>query len=254
MLDKLFKTLRKKMSKGWHRGGYRDVPVHIGFGRNWASEEIERANPEYMNFGNGIWADTAVSASSTGGTSTKQIRPEKKEVKPKDVMNELNEEKPNLDLNNLDAKIKAMKKRRDFMKEDIGTIANEEENAISWLEARKKAVKKKIINKFDWPVTTPEKIAALLSKYKLRKASFAQYSLAVPEEAIDEMEKYSLLCEEVTDDKPEFILIIPDTKEFEEKKRDPIVVATSPFGRFLHVIGAWDKEVAIMHELYFEKK
>lgn len=248
MLDKLFKKLRKVKLFGWYRGGDYPVPNWGGRGRRWVDEELSIAR-----WGNtyGGPMTTTESLGSMGGTQQKD---ERKEVKPVEVFNELTAEKPNLDMSNLDEKIKAMKKRADFMTDELGIPANEEKNVISWLEARRKAVKAKLVDKFVWPVTTTDRIADLLKKYKLQQTTFMQYSLAVPNEAIDEMEKYVELCRKVTKDEPEFVLIIEDTPVQKTKHRDPIIVATSPFGKFLHVIGAWDKEVEIMHELYFKLK
>lgn len=248
MFDKLFKKLRKSSLCGWHRGGMYNEPVLVGGnrGRRWIREELSIARFGAVNRFNAIGVYDK--------SPDSPAKDERKEVKPVEVFKELTSDRPNLDFTNLDAKIKAMKKRIDFMKEDIGVIANEESNVLSWLESRKRSLKGKLWEEFVWPVTTVEKVADLLKKYKLIETTFNEYSLAVPNEAVDEMEKYVTLCKKVTEDKPEFILIVADTPEAKVNHRDPIIVATSPFGKFLHVLGAWDKEVEIMHELYFKNK
>ena len=249
MLTELFKKIKKLAKPKWQRGGF-EMPAQVGWGRRrWVREELNSIR--YQSFGS-QFIDSV--GTSTAETSSMIKTDERKELKPIEVFKELTAEKPNLDLSNLESKIKAIKKRIDFMKDDLGAAAIEEQNVLSWLEARKKGVKAKIMSQFDWPVTTTEKLSDLLKKYKLTETTFNEYSLAVPQEAIDEMEKYVNLCRKVTKDEPEFILVIEDTPVQKTKHRDPIVLATSPFGKFLHVLGAWDKEVEIMHELYFKGK
>jgi hypothetical protein len=253
MLSELFKKLRKTKLFGWHRAGL-EMPMAWDGGRTrrWVDEELN--NLHFRSFSNEWQIYGNATATETVTAKPGQMTDERKAAKPAEVFKELTADKPNLDLTNLDQKIKAIKKRIDFMVDELGAAAAEEKNVLSWLEARKKGIKTKVMAEFVWPVTTTEKLADLLKKYKLSKTTFNQYSLSVPAEAIDEMEKYSKLCDKVTKDDPEFILIVPDTPEEKVKHRDPIVLATSPFGKFLHVLGAWDKEVEIMHELYFEMK
>lgn len=254
-MKNLFKKLRKQINHKWRRGGQRTQwwePM-VGGSSNagrWAHEEID--HEMYQNF---FPMATMVGDVEPGmEKSVKEKADARIEKKPREVFEELTAETPNLDLTDLPAKIKAMQKRVDFMTDDLGLHATEEKNVLGWLKAREQGLKKGIMKEFDWPVTTTKKVATLLKKYKLAKSSLSQYSLAVPEEAIEEMEKYVALHKKVVEGNPEFILIVPDTPEFKQKKRDPILLATSPFGKFLHVLGAWDKEVEIMHELYFENK
>jgi len=45
--------------------------------------------------------------------------------------------------------------------------------------------------------------------------------------------------------------IIANKKDFEktDKRRDPILLAQSPFGHFWQILGAWDEECLIIEEL-----
>ena len=45
--------------------------------------------------------------------------------------------------------------------------------------------------------------------------------------------------------------IIADKKDFERtsQRRDPILLAQSPFGHFWQILGAWDKEMILIEEL-----
>ena len=35
-----------------------------------------------------------------------------------------------------------------------------------------------------------------------------------------------------------------------EQRKDPIVLATSPLGNYYYVLGAWEKEIAILDKLF----
>ncbi len=214
---------------------------------SWAWEELQDAGRN----GNEFMAITAEGV----GTKYKKPKDIRKEAKPKDVVNELNAEKPNLDFSNLDERIAAIKKRIHFMESDMGLDAAEERIALSWLEARQKAVKQNLVDDFKWAVTTGDKVKALMSKYKLEKGNITNYHLAIPNEAIDEMEKYVKMYKKVSKEKCEMFIIADEvTARKAYRSRDPIIIATSPFGKFFHIIGAWDKEVEILHELFIKNK
>lgn len=224
MFKDLIKKLRKKQVLGWRS--------------SWASGGFISIND---------FSDS--SSLIVDGVAVGQKKEDKrKEVKPKDVVKEIYGKDPDLDFTNLDEKIKAIKKRRDFIVDDLGLVAEEENQALVWLMARKKGAK--LSKEFVWPVTTQETVNQLLTKYKLTQATINQYHLALPEEAVDEMEKFTKLWKKVTKAKPEFVIIADIIKE-KTKRRDPILLVTSPFGAYFFVLGAWDKEVEIMHELFF---
>ena len=84
-------------------------------------------------------------------------------------------------------------------------------------------------------------------------------------EAIDELEKFMKEYEKVSPGtKPVLKLIIDDIPEKApdgkvkgdsiERKKDPILLASSPFGRFFYILGAWDKEVEIVDDLIYHGK
>lgn len=229
MFKNLIKKLRKKQIFGWRPAWFEGGFISV-------AEQFEGSTASLVVDG----------VEFSGGSKKKEDK--RKEVKPKDVMNELAGKSPDLDFTNLKEKIKAIKKRRDFIVDDLGLRAEEENQALIWLTARKKGAK--LLEKFIWPVTTQEKVNQLLSKYKLTRATINQYHLALPEEAIDEMEKFVSLWKKVTKAKPEFVILADIVKE-KTKRRDPILLASSPFGAYFFVLGAWDKEVQIMHELFF---
>jgi len=85
---------------------------------------------------------------------------------------------------------------------------------------------------------------------------FSSYSKNIPMEAIDELEKFLKEYTKVTDekDKPILRLIIDDVPESKERKKDPILLASSPFGRYYYILGAWDKHVEIVDDLIYHGK
>jgi hypothetical protein len=170
------------------------------------------------------------------------------EVKPKDVVGELNStDEIKINFENLEAKIKVIKKRYKFMKEDMQLAARDEEMAIKYLEAALRY--RKMGGKgFAWEVTTQKKIDELRSKYKVTVGSLGSYHRTVPQEAVDEMEKYLKIFRKVTNgEEPDVKLIVDDIVE---RPLDPIIIAGSPFGPWFYVLGAWDKEIEIMGELF----
>ena len=213
ILERFLKKLRKKSKRLYRTGWDNQGEIHV----------------------------ESIGTLGSFGSSSKDKR---KEVKPKAVMKELLGEKAKIDLTNLDQKIKVIKKRAEFMEDEIEIGASDERKVLSWLNARKKYPRNATL--FCWKTTTQTKIDTLLSKYQLALGSISFYKRCIPEEAIDEMEKFTKACRKVTNTHPE-IKIIADK---DETKKDPIVLGVSPFGNFFYVLGAWDKEVEIMDELY----
>lgn len=72
----------------------------------------------------------------------------------------------------------------------------------------------------------------------------------LPKEAVDAMHRYTKATEDVTGKRPVFYLISEKKEERKvQRKRDPILLAQSPFGFFWQILGAWDKEVVLLEEL-----
>lgn len=187
--------------------------------------------------------------SNKGENTDKRI-----EAKPKDVVEEVlcKTDEVKLDFSNLKEKIKAVEKRRDFMKKDLQIPTGDEDQALGYLQARlilSKHKDAKIL--FPWNITTGEKINELCKKYKVTVAELSSYKRCVPQEALDVMEKY-LKAHRIVSNKEPLIQLIVDVGG-QEQKKDPIVYATSPFGNYYYVLGAWDKEIEILDELMLWK-
>lgn len=183
-------------------------------------------------------------------SSDKQVVDPRIAKKPLEVFEEILSEGPQIDLSNLDEKIAMVKERGDLLKRHLGREAIDEKLALGYLQARKKLVNNK--KEFTWLITTDEKVKALCEKYQLRVVGFSGYCKNVPTEGLKEMENYIKAWEKVRYDEPEFSLIIDDGGE--EEKKDPILLVTSPFGRWYYVLGAWDKEILYVDDIIYHAK
>lgn len=203
-----------------------------------------------------LWSQT-ISWSSDDSSSRKK-KPKDKRIakKPVDVYKELLTEMPKMDLVDLDNQISIVK-RRVRMLEELGSPISDEHEALGFLQARKLLLKYK--SEFKWQAATFEAVRNLCKKYKVVEVDFNGYYKTIPMEAIDELEKFMKAYTRVRKDKPVLKLIIDDApapgeKVSAERKKDPILLASSPFGRWWFVLGAWDKEVAIVDDLIYNGK
>ena len=118
------------------------------------------------------------------------------------------------------------------------------------LENRKKY--KEFQDFFDqYAYTTIEKVNDLITTHDyLKLGKSDQFVADLPKEAIDEMKKYEDNTKKLCDKKPIFY-IIADKKDFQktDQRRDPILLAQSPFGHVWQILGAWDKEMVLLNEL-----
>lgn len=71
-----------------------------------------------------------------------------------------------------------------------------------------------------------------------------------PKEAINAMKEYNQMCIEICNKTTNFY-VIADEDDFKKKnkRRDPILLAQSPFGLFWQVLGAWDEEMVYLADL-----
>ena len=103
----------------------------------------------------------------------------------------------------------------------------------------------------NYAYTSTVKIDELVKKHDYLKIGKVEQFLAdMPKEAVDEMKDYTANTKKLCNKKPIFY-IIADKKDFEKssQRRDPILLAQSPFGHFWQIIGAWDKEMMFLEEL-----
>ena len=168
--------------------------------------------------------------------------------KPVEIYEQIISETPKINLNNLDGQIKLVKERMKVLEQHTRNVdLKHEKIAISYLKARKKYLKYK--DEFKWAITNQDMIDKLCKKYKVKKVSFGDYYRNIPKEGVDEIKKFGEALQNVSNNDPLFELIIDEGGK--EEKKDPILLATSPFGNWYYILGAWDKEVAIVDKLIY---
>ncbi|KKK55457.1 hypothetical protein LCGC14_3074350 [marine sediment metagenome] len=217
------------------------------FRSGWSSQSEEV--PNVSGATSAYWS-AANSDGAMNEMDKKDLKDEREDKKPIDVYKEIFSEEPKMDLYDLKQQIKIVKRRRDFLKYELEQQYTDEEEALRFLEARSRYVKYKDL--FRWQVTNQAKIDQLCKKYKVRMVDFAGYYKTAPMEAIDELEKFIKAYEKIRKDKPVIKLIIDDGGK--ETRKDPILLTTSPFGKWYYVLGAWDKEVEIIDDLIYKGK
>lgn len=109
-------------------------------------------------------------------------------------------------------------------------------------------------NEFDfsqWPYTTNEAISAVLNTYKHLEAENCTTMIPdLPKDAIKQIKAYEKLVLDLCGRKTHYYLIKEKAKRSDvARRRDPILIAQSPFGFFWQILGAWDKEVVFLDEL-----
>jgi len=176
------------------------------------------------------------------------VKPDnRQEIKPITIMNELETIPTPFTCENLDKKISVLKDKTKLVNQ---RYAKEQLKGLTKrLENRKKYKKYfKFYNQF--PNTTDDKIDKLLEKYKLVMKESHIFVPVFPDDAIQIMKEYKGVTEKVCGEKPVFY-VIAEHKDFvkKEEKLDPILLVQSPFGFFWQILGAWDKEILLLHEL-----
>lgn len=192
---------------------------------------------------------------------------ERKFVEPKAVFEEVKRKAPDISFENLDEKIKVVSERINIMKEHVDeSHLRDEHMALFFLKNRRTYLKTMKKDPMNWATTTREAIDDLCKRYKLKSVALKQFYTLVPKEGIQEMERFTRAYKAITGDVPIFELIIKDAVEAKKpeekaeaakqkkKDRDPILLANSPFGNFLFVLGAWDDEVEVVDEIIYGLK
>lgn len=171
--------------------------------------------------------------------------------KPVEIFEQIISEEPKINLENLDGQIKLVKERMKVLEQHTrGVDLKHEKIAIDYLKSRKKYEKYKDL--FKWSITNKDMIDKLCKKYKVKKVSFNNFYRNIPKEGVDEIKKFGEAFQNVSNNDPLFELIIDEGGK--ETKKDPILLATSPFGNWYYILGAWDKEVEIVDDLIYKGK
>lgn len=176
-------------------------------------------------------------------------------VKPKDVLMELERVPTQWSLQGIDEKIALLRDKLSLIRENY-QAKRDVTLLLLMLQNRKKYYDKAKDGQIFWQyfakydITNEEKINKLLTKYNLVMEKSDIFIPEFPADAIAAMKEFSEKCKELCDKEPRFYVIA--TKESFKKnyeKRDPILLAQSPFGYYFHILGAWDEEMLYLPEL-----
>ena len=200
----------------------------------------------------GSW-NTATTGIIIGGdgsidSTAKENKPTQKIViKPIDVLNELEVIPTPFSLELLDEKISVLKDKeklinQSYAKREITALIERLENRKKYPEVRE------FFDSFQ--NTNEEKIDKLLGKYALVMKESDIFIPEFPDDAIAIMKAYTEKVEAICGKKPVYY-VIAEEKDFRKayEKRDPILLAQSPFGFYYQILGAWDKEMLLLGEL-----
>lgn len=217
----------------------------------------------FKNYGRQIYSDLELSTVTMdvppSPLKKKRGRPAKKETSPtpKEVytLKMLNEEgfQINTDPAYIDKQIDSFKERLSLLKAakyDMANGVQETASILLRMENRKKYAQFSTFFE-QYPYTTNKKILELLKKYTHLKIDTSDTFVPdFPQEAIDNMKKYKEEVQKLSGKFPMFY-VIAEKKDFQktENRRDPILLAQSPFGHFWQILGAWDKEMLLLDEL-----
>jgi len=103
----------------------------------------------------------------------------------------------------------------------------------------------------EYPHTSTARINDIVKAHdNLRFKNASEFIPDMPDEAVEAMQRYKEMCLALCSKEPIFY-VIADKKDFGEKdrRRDPILLAQSPFGFFWQILGAWDEEMIYLGDL-----
>lgn len=183
----------------------------------------------------------------TGMDSASSSEPAKIKIKPIDVLGELETVPTPFSLALIDEKIGILNEKAKLIVQHYAK--REVEALVQRLENRKKYPEHKSFFE-GYQNTTDEKIDIILRKYDLVMKTSDIFVPEFPDDAIQAMKIYTEKMQQICDKKPVFY-VIAEAKDFKKayEKRDPILLAQSPFGFYWQILGAWDKEMLILSEL-----
>lgn len=196
--------------------------------------------------------------SKTAKSQEKKPAPaQRKELTPKEVfqLKTLNDDAFVLKTGDeyVDEQISVFKDKLGMIKEaeydmDRGTV--EIASMLMRMENRKKY---KEFGAFyeQYPYTTTAKMLELVKAHDYLKLGQVEQFLAdMPKEAMETMKGYTAHTKAMCGKEPVYY-IIANKKDFQksEKRRDPILLAQSPFGHVWQILGAWDEEMLFLDEL-----
>lgn len=90
-------------------------------------------------------------------------------------------------------------------------------------------------------------IENFIAKELHKLSKIEQFIADLPSDAMQVMKEYTDNTKKLCDKKAVFY-IIADKEDFNKtnKRKDPILLAQSPFGHVWQILGAWDKEMLLL--------
>lgn len=213
-----------------------------------------------------VEVSSAITAISTNNTNASDVA-KKKEEKPKETEKPSRKPKEVYDLRflhddafKLNVDKSYVEEQLEDFKEKLALIKSEEydmrrgtEEIASIVVRLENRLKYNDFHEFfdQFPYTMTSKIDAVLKDHSnLQLGQVAQFVADMPREATKAMKEYNsntkALC-----DKQAVFYIIADKKDFKKSssRRDPILLAQSPFGHVWQILGAWDEEMLFLEQL-----
>lgn len=217
----------------------------------------------YEDNGDGgfISINSLMAVSSTPSVSVDVTEKDAKETKEKKTPKEIHELKLlhekafklNTDPAYIDEQISSFKDKLELISSeeyDMRRGVSQIRSVIMRMENRKKYPEHEEYYE-QFPYTMTARVLDMIKEHDhLKLGQVAQFLADMPKEASDTMKAYNKETASVCGKQAVFY-IIADKKDFEktQKRRDPILLAQSPFGHFWQILGAWDKEMLLVDEL-----
>lgn len=176
-------------------------------------------------------------------------------VTPKSVVDELERLPTHFSLEGLDQKIVLLEMKRELIRQHHSS--KEVKGLILCLQNRKKydqpseeagVTYREFFSRFD--TTDEQRIATFLKKHQLVMKEADIFIPELPDDAIHTVTMFTKICEELCEKRPQ-LFVIANNVQFRtaDNKRDPILLAQSPFGFYYYILGAWDEEMLYLPEL-----
>lgn len=187
----------------------------------------------------------------------KEAAPEEKKPTPKEVY-ELKtihdgEFKLNVDPEYVDAQLADFRDKLTLVSSeeyDMRRGVTELTSIVLRLENRKKYASEKDFFE-QYPYTTTSKLDKLVADQKhLKLGQVAQFVADMPKDAVKAMKDYNAAVGRLCGKQAVFY-VVADKKDFKQsnQRRDPILLAQSPFGHVWQILGAWDEEMMFLEQL-----
>jgi len=188
-----------------------------------------------------------------GGTPPPPVK--KVIVKPKDVLGELGRRPTHFSLEGLAEKIAIVEAKKDLIRQNVAS--KEMDWLLVCLQNRQKydqkskaarATYREYFSHFD--STDQALIDDLLKKHSLVMREADTFIPELPSDATRTLATFTAVCDELCGKKPR-VFVIANVDQFRAAyaKRDPILLAQSPFGFYYYILGAWDEEMLLLSEL-----